>query len=82
MFKLLSKHLETFEIITNNIQLFKTQISDKIRDLSLNYVEEKDQLVSLQRRASNLFHPHHEVMTNLATWLVPILCRAPGNTFN
>ena len=27
-----------------------------------------------------IFHPCHEVMSELATWLVPILCRAHGKT--
>lgn len=32
-------------------------------------------------KARPYFHPQHMVMIDIAKWLVPILCRAPGRSF-
>ena len=38
-------------------------------------MKHKSEFLSLLDEASNLFHPNHEVISDLSVWLVPILCR-------
>ena len=36
--------------------------------------------LGLKSRADHVLHPQHEVLCELAKWLLPVLCRAPNQT--
>ncbi len=36
--------------------------------------------LELKSRADQVLHPQHEVLCEVAKWLLPVLCRAPNQT--
>jgi hypothetical protein len=39
-----------------------------------------EQWLGLKSRADHVLHPQHEVLCEVAKWLLPVLCRAPNQT--
>ena len=58
--------LDTVTFHNENLFYFKFKTTYPFKSESQNHLQ--------------IFHPCHEVMSELATWLVPILCRAHGKT--
>ena len=71
--------LGTHWLIPTFRNLYSLHLADKTLELSHHFVEQKEDLISLHSLAASIFHPQHEVMTELANWLVPVLCRPRAN---
>ena len=53
-------------------------VTEKIQHLALTDRYNVDAFLCIHEETSELFHPMNEVISELAKWLIPILCRAPG----
>ena len=52
---------------------------DRVTDISINHRYDAQKYLEVYQEALQVVHPQHEIMCEIAKWLVPIMCRTvPG----
>ena len=53
---------------------------DRVTDININHRYETNRYLEIYHEALQVVHPQHEIMCEIAKWLVPIFCRTvPGS---
>ena len=61
------------------MSLIILQLTDRLTDISINHRYDTNRYLEIYHEALQVVHPQHEIMCEIAKWLVPIMCRTvPG----
>ena len=64
----------------NFLSLIILQLTDRLTDISINHRYDTNRYLEIYHEALQVVHPQHEIMCEIAKWLVPIFCRTvPGS---